>query len=378
MAEQGTITPAMRFQRVADTNQQKLSMAQRSAVPGDTGLGAAASLDRDAPTSPRRLSARAWWSALKATATRAADMDVSLRCAGVAFFGFLSVFPALSAAVSLFGLIANPLAIDDANLAIAIALPVEITTVITEQAAAFAARETKLGIGLAVSLAIALWTGSRGMNALIFAITKAHRETDTRGFVAGAVTSFIATVSAFVTLGILLIAVTVLPTLALIWPFAETRESAILWLRWPVVAVVLWVAVLLLFRNAPHRRSPETRWVVPGAILATALWLLGSAALSFFIENFGRYDATFGSIAAAAVFMLWLYVSAIVLVSGAALNAELEWRTRKDTTVGPDRPMGQRNAYVADTLAADAADPMCERTHPTNNRHEETGDGQTR
>ena len=233
------------------------------------------------------------------------------------------------------------------------------------------------GIGR-LAAALSRHGDGRGMNALIFAITKAHRETDTRGFVAGAVTSFIATVSAFVTLGILLIAVTVLPTLALIWPFAESRESAILWLRWPVVAVVLWVAVLLLFRNAPHRRSPETRWVVPGAILATALWLLGSAALSFFIENFGRYDATFGSIAAAAVFMLWLYVSAIVLVSGAALNAELEWRTRKDTTVGPDRPMGQRNAYVADTLAADTADPMCERTHPTNNRHEETGDGQTR
>lgn len=368
----------MRCQRVADSKQQKSRIAHGSAFPGETGTGAAAPLDPDAPTSPRRLGARAWWSALKATAGRAADMDVSLRCAGVAFFGFLSVFPALSAAVALFGLIADPLAIADADLAIAIALPMEITTVITEQAAAFAARETKLGIGLAVSLAIALWTGSRGMNALIFAITKAHRETDTRGFVAGAVTSFIATISAFVTLGILLIAVTVLPTLALIWPFAESRESAILWLRWPVVAAVLWVAVLLLFRNAPHRRPPETRWVVPGAILATALWLLGSAALSFFIENFGRYDATFGSIAAAAVFMLWLYVSAIVLVSGAALNAELEWRTRKDTTVGPDRPMGQRNAYVADTLADDAKDLKTERIQPSNNRYEETSHAQAR
>ncbi|MEQ8295975.1 MAG: YihY/virulence factor BrkB family protein [Roseitalea porphyridii] len=307
---------------------------------------------------PTALDWRAWLSAGRNTIGQALALDTSLRCAGVAFFGFLSLFPALSAAVSLFGLVADPTAIAMGDLPLTDALPEDMTVVITEQVIAFSERETKLGIGLGVSLLIALWTGSRGMNALVFAITRAHKESDERGFLAGIVTSLLATVSAFVTLAIILTAVTVLPTIAMIWPFPQSREDAILWLRWPVVAAVLWVAVVLLYRHAPHRRSPRTRWVFPGAALATLLWLLGSAALSFFIENFGRYDATFGSIAAAAILMLWLYFSAIVLVSGATLNAELEWRTRRDTTVGPDRPMGERRAYVADTVADDVVVPM--------------------
>lgn len=317
---------------------------------GETG-GHGVGVDARVPT---RLSASAWFAALRTTITTALDLETSIRCAGVAFFGFLSVFPALSAAVALWGLAADPFAIAQSDLAIAVAIPVEITELVTEQVAAFAARETKLGIGLGISLLIALWTGSRGMNALVYAITKAHRETDGRGFLSGVVMSLLATIGAFVTLGIILISVAVIPVAAMIWPFPETRETAALWLRWPVVAIVLSAAVLVLYRYAPNRRPPRTRWVIPGAIFATLLWLLGSVALSFFVENFGRYDATFGSIAAAAVFMLWLFFSATVLVSGATLNAELEWRTRRDTTVGPDREMGERDAYVADTLAADA------------------------
>lgn len=303
---------------------------------------------------PRALGRHAWLAALRSTVATAFDMETGLRCAGVAFFGFLSVFPALSAAVALFGLVADPATIAQSDPAIADAIPDEVTQLITEQVAAFAARDTKLGIGLAISLLVALWTGSRGMNALVFAITKAHKEEEGRGFLSSIAMSLAATVGAFLTLAVIVTAVTIVPAVALIWPFPESRETAILWLRWPIVAVVLTIAVLLLYRYGPNRRSPRTRWVMPGAILATLLWLAVSVGLSFFVENFGRYDATFGSIAAAAVFMLWLFFSALVLVVGAALNAELEWRTRKDTTIGPDRPMGERDAYVADTLASDA------------------------
>lgn len=303
---------------------------------------------------PAKLDRRAWWSAARATALASFDLDTSLRCAGVAFFGFLSIFPAMSAAVALFGLIADPLTIARSDAAIAAILPLEVTEVIAEQLMAFAARETKLGIGLAISLLVALWTGSRGMNALVYAMSKAHKEQEDRHFVRSVLMSLAATLGAFLTLGVIITAVTIVPAVALIWPFPESRETAVLWLRWPVVVVVLMTAVLLLFRYAPNRRSPQAYWVLPGAILATLLWLLGSVALSFFVENFGSYDATFGSIAAAAVFMLWLYFSALVLVAGATLNAELEWRTRRDTTIGPDRPMGSREAYVADTLADDA------------------------
>ncbi|MEQ8305412.1 MAG: YihY/virulence factor BrkB family protein [Hoeflea sp.] len=305
---------------------------------------------------PSRLEFRDWLSASRVTGQSAFDLDTSLRCAGVAFFGFLSVFPALSAAISVFGLVADPGAIDVKELPFAVALPGEVIAVINEQVAAFAERDAKLSLGLAISLAIALWSGSRGMNALIFAITRAYREDEERGFIRSVLMSFAATIAAFVVVSVIVTAVTLIPVAALILPFPESRETAVLWLRWPVVTAVLAGAVLMLYRYAPNRRSPRARWVVPGAVLATLLWLIVSVGLSFFVENFGSYNATFGSIAAAAIFMLWLYASAVVLVSGARLNAELEWRTRHDTTVGPDRPMGEREAYVADTLAPEMRD----------------------
>ena len=124
---------------------------------------------------PSRLETRDWFSAAWVTAQSAFDLDTSLRCAGVAFFGFLSVFPALSAAISVFGLVADPGAIDVTELPFAVALPGEVITVINEQVASFAARDAKLSFGLAISLAFALWTGSRGMNALMYcwALSKA-------------------------------------------------------------------------------------------------------------------------------------------------------------------------------------------------------------
>jgi len=304
---------------------------------------------------PMALTPAAWFSACRATARATFDMDTSLRCAGVAFFGFLSVFPALSALVAVLGLVADTRALDLTGLPIATAVPSDIVQLLDTRVTTFAARDTSFGVGLAISLVVAMWSGSRGMNALIFAISRAHKEETQRGFLASVVLSLAATLGAFVTLTIIVVAVTVIPVVALIWPFPESRETAVLWLRWPILAAVLALAVFLLFKQAPHRRPPRARWVVPGAVLATLLWLGGSMALSVFIENFGRYNATFGSIAAAAVFMLWLYFSALVLVSGARLNAELEWRTRRDSTVGPARPMGERDAYVADTLAADVS-----------------------
>lgn len=300
-------------------------------------------------TSPVRFSLQAWVSVFRRTLASVLDMDMSLRCAGVAFFGFLSIFPAMSAAVSLFGLIADPGSIRLDDIAITQALPADVVAIIQEQLNAFVAKGQTLGISLVISVAIAFWSGTRGMNALIHAITKAHMEIDNRSFMASVLMSFGFTIGAFATLGVIIFAVTILPTILLLWPFKSSAETLALLIRWPVVALIVATAVFVLYRKAPNRRDPRSRWVAPGALLASLLWLGGSFALSAYIQNFGNYDAMFGSIATAAVFMLWLYFTATVLVMGASLNAQLEWQTRADTTVGPERPEGERGAFVADT-----------------------------
>ncbi|TCD15075.1 YihY/virulence factor BrkB family protein [Oricola cellulosilytica] len=306
--------------------------------------------------SPARFSQRALFDVTKRTLAETAELDTSLRCAGVAFFSFLSLFPALAAAVAIYALFADPLSINEQVAMMSALMPETVVKLFETQMKALAGREQSLGIGLAISLVLALWSGSRGVNALVHAITRAHLETRDRNFVRAALMSFAFTIAGFALMAFLIGAIAIIPIATSLLPLPQGQETLALWLRWPVAAITIFAAIFILFAKAPHRTEPRKRWVMPGAILSTILWIGGSIAFSFYIENFANYNATFGSIAAAAVLMLWLYVSALVLVLGAILNAQLEYQTAADTTVGPPKPMGSRGAFVADNIVGADAD----------------------
>ena len=99
-------------------------------------------------------------------------------------------------------------------------------------------------------------------------------------------------------------------------------------LRWVVLLVGMLVALAMLYRYGPDRDRPAWSWVSPGAIVATVLWLVGSALFAFYTANFGKYNETYGSLGAVVVMMLWLYISALAVLFGAELNAELETADR--------------------------------------------------
>lgn len=299
--------------------------------------------------SPMKLSLISLWAVLKRAIIRIFETDVSLRCAGVAFFGFLSLFPAAAVGVALYGLIADIQTLNQQMYLADQFLPSSVTELFTERLEALITQSDEtLTLGLVISLLLALWSGSRGINALVYALTKAYREEDQRAFLLTAAISIGLTIAAFLIGMLVLGAVAVLPAITTFLPMPIEAETSALWLRWPIVALIVLIAVAYLYKTAPHRRDPKLRWVLPGAVAATLLWLGGSIAFSFYIENFANYGATFGSIATAAILMLWLYFSAMVFVSGAILNAELELQTLPDTTIGPDVPKGERHAYVAD------------------------------
>lgn len=300
---------------------------------------------------PHRFSWRSLGQVIRRTYFSAIELDTSIRCAGVAFFSFLSLFPAVAAAVAIYALFADPRTINDQLVLISAVMPGDVVTLLRKQLDLLAARQLNLGFGLAISLLLTLWTGSRGVNALLHSITRAHMEPHERGFFHGAVLSIVFTIAAFTLMAVLTSAVAVVPIVVALLPFEKNSEILVLWLRWPVVGVLVFAAFVVLFTKAPYRRPPRTRWVVPGALLSTLLWIAGSILFSFYIENFANYNATFGSIAATAVLMLWLYVSAFVLVLGAIFNAQLEYQTGMDTTVGPAVPRGSRGAFVADNIA---------------------------
>jgi membrane protein len=120
--------------------------------------------------------------------------------------------------------------------------------------------------------------------------------------------------------------------------------------RWLGLVVVMAVALALLYRLAPDRDDPQLRWASVGAVVATVIWVVASLGFSFYVDSFGSYNKTYGTLAGVVILLLWLWITMFVVLLGAEINAEAEQQTVRDTTVGPPRPLGQRNAVKADTV----------------------------
>ena len=310
-----------------------------------------------------------WKAVLVRTYQTVGDKDLGLMCAGVAFYGFLSLFPAVAAIVLLYGLFASPASLQAQLAALDGTVPEAVMAIVRDRLVQLVEQPASgLGLGLVISLAIALWSGSRGTNALILAIGEAYHQEDNRSFLRSAVLSLVMTLGAVLFVGVALGAIAVIPIVFAALPLPSGLERFVEWVRWPVLALAVVLAIGALYRLAPDRRDARWRWLSPGALLAAVLWLALSGLFSLYVETFADYSATFGSLAGAAVMMLWIYYSVVVFVVGAALNGQLELQTLRDTTVGPPRPPGERGAFAADHTAADVAQgPAAER--PAHPRH---------
>jgi membrane protein len=277
---------------------------------------------------------------------------VSLLAAGVAFFGMLSLVPAMVALVSMYGLVADPTDIERSIEETLQAAPDEVRQLVSRQLSnVVAASSSGLRLGVAVGLAVALWSASAGMKHLIGALTVAYDETESRGFL------HLRGLALGLTLGSLAVAGTVVVGLFVVPRELRDEDGALSTVaevlevvRWPMLAALMLVCIALLYRWGPRRRAARWVWVSPGAVVATVVWLLASVGFSIYTANFGSYNETYGALATVVVLMLWLYLAAFAVILGAEVNGELERQTVQDTTIGPDRPIGERRAYVADTI----------------------------
>jgi membrane protein len=271
-----------------------------------------------------------WLRAIAQTVLAAFDSDVTMWCAGVAFYSFLSIFPAIAIAVFIFGLAANPAAIAGWVDQLGTIAPEQAVAIIDSRLQTLINRpRSDLGVGLLISVAFALWTGSRGINALLFALTRVHEAHQMRGFVTSALVAIGMTIGAFAIAMLAIIGVAVLPALTALLPFGLFAENIALLGRWPILAFVIFITLSMLYRFGPYRLDPSWFRILPGAAFATIMWLAASLAFSAYVENFSNYDVTFGSLAATVILMLWLYYSVLIIILGATLNAELEYEARK-------------------------------------------------
>jgi membrane protein len=271
--------------------------------------------------------------------------------AGVVFYMLLALFPAITALVSLYGLFTDPSTITAQLSLLEGVLPVSTIGIIEDRVTQLADTSSNaLSFGFLFGVGLALWSANAGMKAIIDALNVVYDEREKRSFVWLTLVAFAFTIGGLVFIILALAAVVVLP-LVLAWFGLESRAAQIVsLLRWPVLLIVILVWLTVLYRYGPSRTRARWQWLGAGSVFATIAWLAGSVLFSWYLSNFANYDATYGSLGAGIGLMMWLWLSVIVVLVGGELNAEMEHQTARDTTVRPDKPMGERGAVVADTV----------------------------
>jgi membrane protein len=284
------------------------------------------------------------------------DEDRLLATAGgVVFFGLLAIFPAVTALVSFYGLFADPSTISANLQTLAMMLPEGAFQIIEDQVGRVVARgNTELGATFLFGLALAIWSANAGVKAVIDALNVAYEEREKRSFIRLNLMSLAFTVGGIAALLLMVGAVVAFPLALNHLGLAPESKLIVAFARWPLLFIILLVALALLYRFGSSRDSPRWEWLSIGAVTASILWIAGSALLSWYLSEFGNYNATYGSLGAAIGLMMWMWMSAIVIMFGAELNSEIERQTLRDSTTGRPRPLGRREAVSADTIGATA------------------------
>jgi membrane protein len=310
-------------------------------------------------TSPWQIPPRGWWQVTQRVWTESGRDNLSVIAAGCAFYALFAIFPALSALISLYGLSANPATVEAQFGMLSAVLPPEAANMVIEQTTRIAETSgSALGWSLALSLGLALWSVTALTQAMFSALNIAYEEPERRSLIRFYFNAFVFAVAGILGGALTLLAVVYVPIAFAYAGYATDFDRFIAVARWPVLALLVLLLLSCLYRYGPCRHSAKWRWVAPGAVFATMVWLLASAAFSLYVAHVANYDRIYGSLGAVIVLLFWLYLTFFIVLLGAEINAELELQTAQDTTIGKARPLGSRGAFVADHLAGGPQNAM--------------------
>lgn len=301
--------------------------------------------------SPAHIPALGWKDILKRTWGGISTKNLGIVSAGVAFYSLLAIFPGLAALVSVYGLVANPADVDSLVELTGRVIPGDANKLLADQMHTLVSKPSG-GLTLAAvsALLFALWSAHSGLTTLMTALNIAYGESERRGYIRRNLLAFGLTLGSVAFIIVTLALVALLPAVIGFLPLPEDIKALLSFGRWPLLIVMVMIALAVIYRYGPSRDHPKWRWVSPGAAVTTILWIAGSAAFSCYVGKFGSYDKTYGSLGAVIVLLMWLYISGYFVLIGAEINAEAERQTTMDTTAGPEKPMGARGARVADTV----------------------------
>lgn len=267
--------------------------------------------------------AQSWKEILFRTWSQIDEDRLLATAGGVVFFGLLATFPAITALVSSYGLFADPLTIAGHLQSLAVMLPAGSFAIVQDQIDRVVSHGSSLSIAFVISLMLALWSANAGMKAVIEALNVVYDAKEQRNFFRLNLVSLTLTVAGLGAVLIMVSAVVALPLMLGRLGLDGYSETLVSWGRWPIMAVLLMAGLSILFRFAPYRPGARLKLIGAGNVSAALLWLLGSAVFSWYLSNFGEYNATYGSLGAAIGLMMWMWMSAIVVLCGAELDAEV-------------------------------------------------------
>jgi membrane protein len=310
----------------------------------DRGRGAA---------TPSAIPACGWKDILLRIYANFSQHRIMSLAAGMTYYSILAIFPAIAALVAIYGLFADPSSIANHLDQLGGFLPGGAVDVARDQLTRLTSNGSKtLGLAFLVGLAISLWSANAAMKALFDTLNIVYGEEEKRGFFKLNAVSLGFTVVAILFVVVALGSVVAVPVILNSVGLSNAGDMLLRIGRWPAMYLVITFALAIIYRFGASREAPRWRWITWGSAIAALLWLAGSALFSWYASSFGKFNETYGSLGAIIGFMTWLWISAIVILLGAEIDAEMEHQTARDTTEGAPRLMGQRGAHEADSVGA--------------------------
>jgi membrane protein len=300
---------------------------------------------------PSEIPAQGWKDILLRVYHGISEDRILLVAAGVTFYLLLSIFPGIAALFSIYGLFANPADIAGHLDALANVAPGGAIDLLREDMTRLASNGgTTLGVGFLVSLAVSLWTTNSGVSAIFDALNIVYEEKEKRGLIRFYMTTLTFTLASIVFILLAIAVVVLLPVVLNFIPLPGGTDRLVEIARWPILFVLTALALAALYRYGPSRAEARWRWITWGSAFATVVWIAASVLFSWYVASFGSYNKTYGSLGAIIGFMTWIWITIIVVLVGAKLDAEMEHQTARETTTGQPKPLGMRGARMADTV----------------------------
>jgi membrane protein len=301
--------------------------------------------------SPSEIPAKGWLDVAWRTGKRFSDDNVTLIAGGLAMYALLSVFPALAALVSIYGMFATPGDVIKQMSSFAGVLPPGVWDIFSTELQSIAKTgQSTLTFAAVLGIVVALWSARAAMSSLMTATNIAYREREKRGLLKTTLLSLAFTASAIAGFLLMLTLGVAIPLALAAFGAAEWAKAAVSVLRVALLWALMALGLAVIYRYAPARERAQWHWVSAGSIIAATLWLAASALFAFYVTNFAGYAKTYGALGGVVVLLMWFFISSVVVVLGAQINAELERQTVKDTTILQNAPIGARGAFAADTV----------------------------